>query len=136
MYAYCKNNPVNHIDPDGDFGFAIGLYFIPGVGEAALIATLAVAGGYGAWYLGKKISNSLPYKGPKKGSLVLRENGKIKQRRYYDNKGKPKKDMDYNDHGNPKMHPWGPHRHKFRWDGRKKPRGDAEPMNKGRKRRY
>ncbi|MBS2773255.1 hypothetical protein KFV09_17485, partial [Anoxybacillus rupiensis] len=81
-------------------------------------------------YMGK----SLPLRGPKKGSLTLRDKkGKVIQRRYYDSAGRAKKDMDYSDHGNPKHHPWGPHRHKWKWDGKKPKRGGAEPMNKGRR---
>jgi hypothetical protein len=50
----------------------------------------------------------LPLRGPKKGSLTLRDKkGKVIQRRYYDSAGRAKKDMDYSDHGNPKHHPWG-----------------------------
>ncbi|MDH6651021.1 UNVERIFIED_ORG: RHS repeat-associated protein [Bacillus sp. PvP124] len=51
-YTYANNNPVMKVDPDGNFAW--GLYFVPGVGQYALIATGVVAAGYGAWYLGKK----------------------------------------------------------------------------------
>ncbi|WP_369802223.1 DNRLRE domain-containing protein [Geobacillus sp. B4113_201601] len=138
-YAYANNNPVMLVDPDGKFAYAVGLYFVPGVGQVMLIGTAAVVGAYGAWYLGKKVKSltskgSLPLTGPRKGSLTLRdEKGKVIQRRYYDSAGRAKKDMDYSDHGNPKHHPWGPHRHKWKWDGKKPKRGKAEPMNKGRR---
>ncbi|MGU3372269.1 DNRLRE domain-containing protein [Bacillus mycoides] len=55
-YTYGDNNPVMMIDPDGHLAFgAAGIYFVPGVGQAALLATLAVGGAYGAWRIGAKI---------------------------------------------------------------------------------
>lgn len=39
------------------------------------------------------------------------KNGKKYQKRWYDDKGKPKKDKDYTDHGNSKKHPVTPHYH-------------------------
>ncbi|OIK14254.1 Wall-associated protein [Bacillus sp. MUM 116] len=54
-YTYASNNPVMNVDPDGNFAAAVGVYFIPGVGEVAMAATVIVGGAYGAWYLGKKI---------------------------------------------------------------------------------
>ncbi|WP_326939197.1 RHS repeat domain-containing protein, partial [Anoxybacillus thermarum] len=54
-YAYANNNPVMLVDPDGKFAYAVGLYFVPGVGQVMLIGTAAVVGAYGAWYLGKKL---------------------------------------------------------------------------------
>lgn len=37
----------------------------------------------------------------------INPNGKIVQRRFYDTKGKPKYDVDLNDHGTPEYHPFG-----------------------------
>ena len=37
--------------------------------------------------------------------------GKIHSERYFDEKGCPYLDIDYTDHGNPKMHPAVPHEH-------------------------
>ncbi|WP_128738862.1 hypothetical protein [Geobacillus thermopakistaniensis] len=105
--------------------FLCGNKVIIYIGQVMLIGTVAVVGAYGAWYLGKKVKSltskgSLPLTGPRKGSLTLRdEKGKVIQRRYYDSAGRAKKDMDYSDHGNPKHHPWGPHRHKWKWDEKK-----------------
>ena len=56
-YTYANNNPVMMIDPDGKFAYAVGLYFVPGVGQVMLIGTAAVVGVYGAWYLGKKVKS-------------------------------------------------------------------------------
>lgn len=41
------------------------------------------------------------------------QNGKLKTERYFDANGEPYLDIDYTDHGNPKMHPFVPHEHKI-----------------------
>ena len=54
----------------------------------------------------------------------INPNGKIVQRRFYDSKGKPKFDIDLNDHGTPEYHPFGnggAHKHNYR--GSKRLRG-------------
>ncbi len=56
-YTYGDNNPVMMVDPDGHAAAIAGVYLIPGLGQAALLATIAVGGAYGAWYLGKKLRN-------------------------------------------------------------------------------
>ncbi|TWG29691.1 RHS repeat-associated protein [Geobacillus sp. C56-T2] len=55
-YTYANNNPVMLVDLDGHY--AIGVYFIPGIGEVALLVTgMVVLGGItykvGSW-LGKR----------------------------------------------------------------------------------
>ncbi len=54
-YTYGDNNPVMNIDPDGHWAMAAGIYFVPGLGQAALLATIAVGGAYAAWRIGAKI---------------------------------------------------------------------------------
>ena len=44
-YNYCLNNPLKLTDPDGR-GPELALYFVPGVGEALLAATVLVAVSY------------------------------------------------------------------------------------------
>src|SRR5699024_10730758 len=39
------------------------------------------------------------------------KDGKLEQRRYYGSTGKPRLDIDYSNHGNPKQHPVVPHAH-------------------------
>lgn len=41
------------------------------------------------------------------------KDGKLSSERYYDQKGNPYLDIDYSDHGNPKMHPDVPHEHRI-----------------------
>lgn len=39
------------------------------------------------------------------------KDGSVNSERYFDDEGKPYLDIDYSDHGNPKMHPYVPHEH-------------------------
>jgi RHS repeat-associated protein len=65
-----------------------------------------------------KNKNSLPGKGEPNSSVdLLNPNGTVKQRRYYDEKGRAKEDIDFN-HPDDGTHTF-PHRHK--WDWSKKP---------------
>ncbi|MDN8588841.1 RHS repeat-associated core domain-containing protein [Paenibacillus sp. 11B] len=32
LYIYAVNDPINSVDPNGDFAWALGVYAIPGVG--------------------------------------------------------------------------------------------------------
>ena len=54
----------------------------------------------------------------------INPNGRVVQRRFYDSKGKPKLDVDLNNHGTPEYHPFGyggAHAHEYR--GTKRLRG-------------
>ena len=53
----------------------------------------------------------------------INPNGKIVQRRFYDQKGKPAFDIDLNDHGTPEYHPFGhggAHKHNYRYGKRQR----------------
>ncbi len=50
-----KNGNFNQNGVMNRESMATGVYFVPGLGQAALLATIAVGGAYGAWYLGKKL---------------------------------------------------------------------------------
>ena len=59
-----------------------------------------------------KFSSSLPVTGnPASIKDLVREDGLVKQRRYYGPEGRPHKDLDLSDHGNRKRHPAVPHAH-------------------------
>lgn len=57
-----------------------------------------------------------PQKGSPNSVLQNYKNGKLDSERYYDSDGNPYLDIDYSDHGNPKMHPDVPHQHKITFD--------------------
>lgn len=60
------------------------------------------------------------------------KNGKLYQKRWYDDKGKPSKDKDYTDHGNSRKHPINPHFHDWE-DGK---RGDGYYWDKDGNKHY
>lgn len=71
---------------------------------------------------------SLPFTG-KANSVaeLVQEDGTIKQRRVYGANGKPMIDYDMTDHGQPKYHPTGAHKHEFNYR-LKNPHGKALPL--------
>jgi hypothetical protein len=73
-----------------------------------------VAGDKAPTHEEEKKADSLPMVGKSNSSKDLIKNGTKKQRRYYDKNGKADMDIDYTDHGTPKIHP-NPHRHN--WNG-------------------
>lgn len=62
-YSYSNNSPIAKIDPDGNNPLAAGIYFIPGVGEFALLATGGVillgAGAYASYKTGKYLKSKV-----------------------------------------------------------------------------
>jgi len=52
------------------------------------------------------------------------------QERYYDSHGKAYLDIDYTDHGNPKMHPHVPHEHHIHFEGETPISGTGKEINK------
>ena len=60
-----------------------------------------------------KEKRSLPIVGEANSIADLVDNGIVKQRRQYDYIGKAKQDIDTSDHGQPKNHPTGAHKHEF-----------------------
>lgn len=70
-----------------------------------------------------KYFRSLPMKGePFSLKDLIREDGTVRQRRLYGKDGKPLKDIDTNDHGNPKTHPFSAHAHDWNDKGHGPPR--------------
>lgn len=59
---------------------------------------------------------------PNSSMDLVDENGNIKTRRYFGPDGRAIRDVDFTDHGNPKMHPKVPHEHDWDWT-KKPPRG-------------
>ena len=54
------------------------------------------------------------------------KDGMIYNERYYGNNGLPYLDIDYSDHGNPKMHPHVPHQHEITFDDGKMKRKKSD----------
>ena len=76
-------------------------------------------------------SHSLPKTSEPNSVEIVYKNGKKTTERYYDGKGKAYLDIDYTDHGNPKMHPKVPHQHKIVWkDGKFHRETKGQEINK------
>ena len=73
-------------------------------------------------------AHTLPMDGTKNSVTKSYSDGKLEQERYYDSNGKAYLDIDYTDHGNPKMHPVVPHLHHITWNGKKPRRGKWEEV--------
>ncbi|MED5052163.1 RHS repeat-associated core domain-containing protein [Anoxybacillus rupiensis] len=58
-YTYANDNPVMLVDPDGNYAIAVGVYFIPGIEEVALLATGAVVLGGITYKAGSWIANKV-----------------------------------------------------------------------------
>lgn len=72
-------------------------------------------------------SHSLPRTGTPNSVLQkIDSSGNVSTERYYDKNGYALKDIDYTDHGNPKVHKV-PHEHSWDWSDKKNPkRGKAK----------
>lgn len=58
-------------------------------------------------------AHKVPMEGKKDSVTKVSRDGKMVTERYYDSKGNAYLDIDYTDHGNPKMHPNVPHEHRI-----------------------
>ncbi len=123
LYGYVVQDPINLIDPSGNF--AIALPFVPYLAEAAFVGSAAITG----WVMSKL----LPIKGPPNGSIVVPNpaTGGKKQERFYGPNGSPIKDIDW-DHnhgaGSPHVHDWeiGPDGRPIRGKGRAPGEGECK----------
>ena len=55
--------------------------------------------------------HSMPIEGKEDSVVRNFRGGKLEQERYFDGSGRPYLDIDYSNHGNPKIHPNVPHEH-------------------------
>ena len=75
-----------------------------------------------------ELANGLPIKGSANTTVdKTDDNGKVLQRRIYGDDGMAMVDIDTSDHGLPKAHPKGAHKHIFD-HSKKKPRGNPQPL--------
>ena len=110
LFAYCGNNPIMNVDPDGHFWFAA---------ICIAVATVIVASIF------TSSSNKLPVTGkPNSTSSSYDNSGNKKQDRTYDEQGEAKQDTDY---GHADHHPdlQSPHYHDWDWSSGVPKRGDA-----------
>lgn len=56
------------------------------------------------------------YGDPDSSTDIYDKNDKLVRRRWYDSNGRVIRDLDYTNHGNPKMHPEVPHEHNWEFD--------------------
>lgn len=61
-------------------------------------------------------AHKVPMQGKKDSVTKVSRDGTMVTERYYDSSGKAYLDIDYTNHGNPKMHPDVPHEHKIQWN--------------------
>ena len=64
-------------------------------------------------------SHSMPKSSAPNSVTKNYKDGKLSTERYFGSDGKPYLDIDYSNHGNPKMHPIVPHEHKITFKGDK-----------------
>lgn len=64
----------------------------------------------------------LPTGMPNSVTQKLDKDGNLEKERYYDENGHATIDIDYTDHGNPKLHPKVPHIHKWDWSDPNNPK--------------
>lgn len=57
-YAYANDDPVNNVDPDGEWAWAAGLFFVPVVGEFLVVATITFVAIVATIELGRTISEA------------------------------------------------------------------------------
>jgi len=70
-------------------------------------------------------THGLPKEGTANSVTKSYKDGKLDQERYYGDDGKSYLDIDYSNHGNPKMHPNVPHQHKITYDDNGKMHRDS-----------
>jgi len=70
-------------------------------------------------------NRSLPLEGEPNTIIDLVDNGRVKQRRIYGDSGKVTKDIDTSDHGKPKYHSMGAHKHEYDYN-KKETRGKPD----------
>ncbi|MFB8328961.1 DNRLRE domain-containing protein [Bacillus wiedmannii] len=143
-YTYGDNNPVMMVDPDGHLA-----WFVPLAIHGARIAAPHVGRFVGKQLAKRAVKKPLKYKGnigkprinvtnnkpphkggPKNGITYYFKNKKLEQKRYYDAKGRARKDIDYSNHGNPKAHPVVPHKHYWKWKNDKPKRSTWYSLRK------
>ncbi|MDP7978540.1 RHS repeat-associated core domain-containing protein [Bacillus sp. WLY-B-L8] len=129
-YTYVDNNPVMLIDPDGNILIApllimgawivaphVGRYVGKQLAKRAVKKTLQYKGKIGTPK--RKVvfdQRKIPTTGARKNSITYHfKKGKLYQKRYYDHKGRVRKDIDYTDHANPKAHSVVPQKHYWKW---------------------
>jgi uncharacterized protein RhaS with RHS repeats len=58
LYAYANDDPVNNVDPDGEWAWAAGLFFVPGAGQFLAAATISLIAIVATIELGRTIGEA------------------------------------------------------------------------------
>ncbi len=126
LYAYCANNPVTYYDPSGYAGTSPYVAADGGDGGAGdKLLEGAINGGQPMGdhqVIDDKTSLPATKQTPNSSADLLNPDGSVKQRRYYDEEGRAKMDIDFN-HSDDGTHVF-PHIHLWDW-GKKPPRQDS-----------
>ncbi|WP_372008773.1 RHS repeat-associated core domain-containing protein [Paenibacillus chitinolyticus] len=135
LYTYVLNNPLRYIDPSGHMDMQAGSESVSAGGR--INSGSAFQGGGGGGRIGRLASEkdlrsqgkpyenhttvkktdttrSLPTTGKPNSSVDFYDNGKLTQRRYYDEKGRAKQDIDYEHSNGDNSHDF-PHSHTWDW---------------------
>ena len=127
LFAYCENNPVNMSDSSGNWPKILTTIAAAIKNTVAKIVT-AVKSVFSTSRNVAKASSHDSNRRPNKGVPGTTYRAPNGDTRTYGPDGKPQRDYDHDDHGQPDKHPHdenGGHSHDWDWKNKQHPRGPA-----------